>query len=137
MTNDIQVSPYSKNLGKYPLSPIVSDWMREVMGHVALVEELTKKYGSPINLHHLPSFKKNIQNYQEVFSEYGLEGQIYFARKANKSKALVKAALEAGIGVDTASQKELEEAVALGGGHENLVLTAAVCHHEQGTDHYR
>ena len=126
MTNDIQVSPYSKNLGKYPLSPIVSNWMREVMGHVALVEELTQKYGSPINLHHLPSFKKNIQNYQEVFSEYGLEGQIYFARKANKSKALVKAALEAGIGVDTASQKELEEAVALGGGHENLVLTAAV-----------
>jgi len=117
---------YSKAIGDNQLTPITSLWMHSLMTDSEIVEALVEKYGSPINLHHIPSFRINITAYQEVFERFGIDGQIYFARKANKSKSLVKAALEYGIGVDTASYRELEQALTLGGTPENIVLTAAV-----------
>lgn len=119
-------STYIKSIGENQLTPIISPWMHQFMQNSGLIEELVQKYGSPINLHHLPSFKSNIIKYQEVFKNFGIEGQIYFARKANKSKVLVRSAIQSGIGVDTASYKELEQALALKGSGENVVLTAAV-----------
>ena len=117
---------YSENLGEFPLSPIISEWMVSILANRDLLRSLTKEYGSPINIHHLSSFSKNIDDYREVFKSYGLDGRVYFARKANKSKALVKRALESGIGVDTASREELAQAIELGGGYDDLVLTAAI-----------
>lgn len=117
---------YSKAIGNNQLTPITSPWMHNLMASSQIVEELFEIYGSPLNLHHIPSFLKNITAYQKVFSQFGIDGQIYFARKANKSQSLVKAALEFGIGVDTASYKELEQAIALGGTVENIILTAAI-----------
>lgn len=117
---------HMKSGGNYPLTPLTSDWMHTIMADWQMVNELMTKYGSPLNLHHIPSFQSNIRQFQDVFEKFGLDGQIYFARKANKSKSLVKAALDFGIGVDTASYRELEEAIALGGHFENVVLTAAI-----------
>ena len=117
---------YIKASADYPLTPLTSDWMHEIMGNRELLLRLFDEYGSPINIHHLKSFEANIEGYQDVFQKLGLDGQIYFARKANKCKTLVKRALEVGIGVDTASYRELDEAITLGGKGENLVLTAAI-----------
>ncbi|SDM69498.1 Y4yA family PLP-dependent enzyme [Kriegella aquimaris] len=117
---------YFKSTGKNQLTPITSTWMHQFMGNSELVEELVEKYGSPINVHHIPSFHKNIMEYQEVFENFEVNGQIYFARKANKSQILVKSAIEFGIGVDTASYRELEQAISLGGTNDNVVLTAAI-----------
>lgn len=117
---------YSMNLGEFPLEPIVSSWMESIFGNPRLVKTLSGKFGSPMNLHHLSSFSNNIENYRAVFKKYDLNAQIFFARKANKSRSLVKRALDDGIGVDTASYKELGQGIELGGGRDNLVLTAAI-----------
>ncbi|MGP1992938.1 Y4yA family PLP-dependent enzyme [Zobellia laminariae] len=117
---------YSKSLGDIQLTPVTSAWMHEMMNHTEIVENLLETYGSPLNIHHLPSFQKNISDYLEVFKKFEVEGQIYFARKANKSKALVDTALKSGIGVDTASYNELKQAIEIGGTEHNLILTAAV-----------
>lgn len=117
---------YSKAIGNNQLTPITSPWMHNLMRNPELIEELVEKYGSPINVHHTPSFHKNSSAYQKVFERFAIDGQIYFARKANKSKTLVKAALEHGIGIDTASQRELAQTLALGGTKKTIVLTAAI-----------
>ncbi|NNE77661.1 MAG: Y4yA family PLP-dependent enzyme [Pricia sp.] len=100
--------------------------MHRFMQGSELVEKLSKKYSSPFNMLHIPTFQKNIKNYQKVFEKLGIDGQIYFARKANKSLVLVKTALDAGIGVDTASYKELKQAIDFSGTHKSIVLTAAI-----------
>ena len=64
----------------------------------------------------------------EVFKKFGLEGQIYFGRKVNKSKVLLWSAIQCGIGIDTARYKE--KAHSIKGSGENLVLTAAVKNEE-------
>ncbi len=117
---------YIKSKGKYPLTAVTSPWMHDIMDDFVTINELTEAFGSPINLHHIPSFQRNIEAFQQVFDNYDLDGKIYFARKANKSKSLVKAAIDNGIGVDTASFRELRDGIELGGGADNLVLTAAV-----------
>lgn len=117
---------YIKAIGDLQLTPKTSPWMHDVMKNSKLPEKLYETYGSPINFHHLPSFVNNIKSFQKIFDEHGLYGQIYFARKANKSKMLVKEAIDFGIGVDTASYKELKQAIDLGGHSKNLVLTAAI-----------
>lgn len=117
---------YYKGKPKYQLTPKTSDWMHELFNNQSVVKGLVERYGSPINVHHLPSFNNNCEMYKQVFEGYGLKYRIFYARKANKSRGLVKQAFASGIGVDTASFKELEQSLALGGNSENLVLTAAI-----------
>ncbi|SIR32917.1 diaminopimelate decarboxylase [Maribacter ulvicola] len=117
---------YCKGKPKYQLTPKTSGWMHELFNDQAVVKGLVERYGSPINIHHLPSFNQNCENYKQVFESYGLKYRIFYARKANKSKGLVKQAFASSIGVDTASLKELEQSLALGGNAKNLVLTAAI-----------
>ncbi len=122
----IEQKMYYKGKPKNELTPITSNWMHELFSDQAVVRGLVERYGSPINIHHLPSFNQNCESYKQVFESYGLKYRIFYARKANKSKGLVKQAFASGIGVDTASFKELEQSLSLGGNSENLVLTAAI-----------
>ena len=122
---------YTKGNPNAGLTPITSPWMHRIFEDRKIIKELIEKHGSPINLHHLPSLSDKIESFKQLFESHGLRQQIYYARKANKSKSLVKQALEVGIGVDTASLKELEQSLALGGTGKNLVLTSAIKTKEQ------
>lgn len=122
---------YYKGNQNKGLTPITATWMRELLKNGELLNSLTEKYGSPINIHHLPTFKKNIENFQQLFQQENVESQIFYARKANKCKGLVKEALNVGIGVDTASFKELQQSISLGGKTNSLVLTSAIKTKEQ------
>ena len=117
---------YYKGNEKEGLTPITSPWMEELLQNSSLLHSLLENYGSPINIHHLPSFNKNIKKFQQVFKNQKVDAQIFYARKANKCKGLVKEALHKGIGVDTASFKELEQSISLGGKTNSLVLTSSI-----------
>ncbi|MDT7828668.1 Y4yA family PLP-dependent enzyme [Pricia sp. S334] len=108
------------------LTPIISDWMRSIMNDPDLIDGLLAKYGSPINIIHRDSFANNISDFGELFKNLGLTSQIFYARKANKCKAFVAQALRSGIGVDTASERELSQSIAMGATGKDLVLTAAI-----------
>lgn len=117
---------YYKGNPEGGLSPITSKWMHQLFEDQEILQALVEKYGSPINIHHLPTFAQTIASFQDVFQSYGIEHQIFYARKANKCKSLVKQAFASGIGVDTASYNELKQSIALGGNGGNVVLTAAI-----------
>ena len=122
---------YVKGNKENSLTPITSTWIKEILENKSLLDELMSTYGSPINIHHLPSFVNNIKKFKQVFKIKQVDAQLFYARKANKSKGLVKKALETGIGVDTASFKELQQSISLGGKTDTLVLTSAIKTKEQ------
>lgn len=125
----IKEFPQTENIvaEKLPtLRPITSDWMLELADKKHLLAQLAQQHGSPINIHSLNSFAKNLADFKSVFENFGLRNQIFYARKANKSRAFVKHAGELGAGVDTASFRELEESLELGVPAERLVCTAAI-----------
>jgi diaminopimelate decarboxylase len=109
-----------------PLSPVLSDWMPKLMKDKMLLDKLFEVHGSPVNIHYLPAFDKNIQMFRNVFEKHGIPHNLFYAHKANKSKSVVKRAKEKGIGVDTASVRELLQALEAGIKPEHLVVTAAI-----------
>lgn len=117
---------YIKGTIKNGLTPITSSWMTELFQNGPLLKNVLSEYGSPVNIHHLDSFSENVTVFKEAIEQYDIAYQIYYARKANKCVSLVKRAFELGIGVDTASFKELEQCVHLGGTTNNVVLTSAI-----------
>jgi len=100
--------------------------MREVIQNHELLEDLFKKYGSPINLHHPGPFVQNYNAYKGVLDQYNLKHTIFFARKANKCISFAKEAQRHGFGVDTASYRELKQCLEAGCDPKRLVLTAAI-----------
>lgn len=116
-----------KSTNKLPtLSPILSNWMTELIKDKMLLDSLFEAWGSPINIHYLPAFDINVQIFRKVFEKHGIPHQLFYAHKANKSKSVVKRAKENGIGVDTASLMELKQALEAGVKPELLVVTAAI-----------
>jgi diaminopimelate decarboxylase len=109
-----------------PLTPVTAPWMTELFDNRPLLNELFRKYGSPINIHHTGPFAENYERYRQVLENHGLNHTVYFARKANKCRVFVKAANRLGFGVDSASYHELKECLDLGCDPGKLVLTAAV-----------
>ena len=108
------------------LTPITSTWMHNIIEDFKLQDALFNTYGSPLNIHSLPSFEDNITEYQEVLNAYNFKSQLFFARKANKFKNLIEAAVNNGIGVDTASYEELKQCLDLQVESSKLISTAAI-----------
>ncbi|MCB0078916.1 MAG: alanine racemase [Anaerolineales bacterium] len=109
-----------------PLTPLTLPWMHETLDDREQINRLFAQYGSPLNLHHLGPFRQNFADYAALLDDLGLDHLIFFARKANKCRAFAAEAGRLGHGVDTASYRELEQALALGVPPERLVLTAAI-----------
>lgn len=100
--------------------------MSTLQAHPALLDQLIETYRSPLNIHCLKPFASNARDFTSVFEENDSSYALMFARKANKCRAFVKRAGELGLGVDTASHRELEQALRAGVPAPRLVLTAAV-----------
>lgn len=100
--------------------------MLTLQQHPALLDRLIQKYCSPLNILCLEPFESNARDFASVFEETDARYAILFARKANKCRAFVKRAGEMGLGVDTASHRELEQALEAGVPAPRIVLTAAV-----------
>lgn len=109
-----------------PLPPITSQWIHRIADNYDLQKELIDTYESPLNIHHLESFKTNLAEYRSILNAYDFKSKIYYARKANKCSTLASVAFENGFGIDTASYTELRQCLDLNINPQDLVVTAAI-----------
>lgn len=98
--------------------------MTAVLQEKARVKNWVREFGSPLHVVVKEEFFNNVAALQSPIRQRGLQGGLFFARKANKLAFFVEAAKEAGIGVDTASLSELRETAGLGLAPEKIILTA-------------
>ncbi|MGW0334745.1 alanine racemase [Streptomyces sp. NPDC003011] len=89
----------------------------------ALLHELSHGLGGPYHVLFPERFDANSAAFREAFAEAGVDGRVYYAKKANKAATFVERAAVAGLGVDVASHGELREALAAGVRGTDLVLT--------------
>lgn len=108
------------------LTPCLHPWVRSLLKDATMHRHLASNFGSPLNLHHTDPFIENYRAYAELIESFSLSHQIFYARKANKCQAFVKAAKSHGFGVDTASFEELNQCISMGFDPARLVLTAAI-----------
>jgi diaminopimelate decarboxylase len=112
--------------GLPPLTARLEPWQLGLLSDPDRAVSLIDAFGSPLNLHHVEPFERNVEALRNVAHSRGVQLEILFARKANKALCYVEQARSIGIGIDTASQNELAQALALGIRPDRLVSTAAV-----------
>lgn len=82
--------------------------------HADTLAELTEGLGSPLHIVLPQVFADNARQLQAVFTEWGLDNTLLFAKKANKAPCFAKACATLGLGVDVASSAELAKTLAAG-----------------------
>lgn len=106
------------------LPPLLDDEFEQILrGNPNLLRQWVQEFGSPLHILWPERLKRNAQAFQAVARRQKVELDIFYGAKVNKSQALVRAAVEAGIGVDVSSPYELADALRAGLEPRRLVAT--------------
>ncbi|MFE4212802.1 Y4yA family PLP-dependent enzyme [Streptomyces sp. NPDC056844] len=109
--------------GSWPCLPVRRDAATEAVVASGLLPELAHAFGGPFHFLLPEAFTDNLRAMRGALTEAGVNGFVYFAKKANKSAVFVERAAAHGGGVDVASTAELREALGHGVRGEHLVVT--------------
>lgn len=85
--------------------------------------ELSHALGGPFHLLLPDRFDTNTAAFRAALAEAGVEGQVYYAKKANKAAVWIERCAVSGTGVDVASAGELRDALGHGVRGEHIVVT--------------
>ncbi|MGW7573461.1 Y4yA family PLP-dependent enzyme [Streptomyces sp. NPDC054765] len=88
-----------------------------------LLHELSYAFGGPFHFLLPQRFDANLAAFRTALSDAGVEGRVYYAKKANKAAVWMERCAARQAGVDVASAGELREALGHGVRGENLVVT--------------
>ncbi|MFD3553488.1 Y4yA family PLP-dependent enzyme [Streptomyces goshikiensis] len=106
-----------------PTLPVLPDAACEQVLASGLLPELAYAFGGPFHFLLPDAFDTNLRAMQDALASAGVDGFVYFAKKANKAAVFVERAAAGGAGVDVASVAELREALGHGVRGEHLVVT--------------
>ncbi|WP_197672096.1 hypothetical protein [Alloactinosynnema sp. L-07] len=84
---------------------------------------MVRALGSPLNVVLPRQIVDNVAEYRRVYAKHHLSGGVYFAHKANRSSAFIRALSAEGTGVDVASLAELQHVLASGIPGERIIAT--------------
>ena len=112
--------------GVVPLTGRLEPWHESVMGRPDLIAGWVEEHGSPVNLLEGSAMERNAAELRAAAAAHGIDLGIHFARKANKALTFVDEAIRLGLGLDLASEPELEQALDRGADPGVMVMTAAI-----------
>jgi diaminopimelate decarboxylase len=95
------------------LIPRIHPLVRSLLSRARLTEVVTR-YGTPLHVVFPQVFAENVETFRRTLAGYPLRSRLFYAHKANQSRALAVAALTSSIGIDVASAGELGHALACG-----------------------
>lgn len=107
----------------WPTLPVLPDPVTDAVLASGLIEELAYAFGGPFHFLLPDAFDTNLQGMRAALDEAGVDGFVYFAKKANKAAVWIERCAATNAGVDVASVGELREALGHGVRGENLVVT--------------
>ncbi len=108
-----------------PLTARTEPWMEVALAQPDECADLIARWGSPLNLHDFTALARNANELKRVAASHGTAFAIFLARKANKTRGLVREARDLGLGLDVASRRELQQALDDGLPGDRLVFSAA------------
>ncbi|MFD8749476.1 Y4yA family PLP-dependent enzyme [Kitasatospora sp. NPDC059577] len=103
--------------------PAHPDPLAERIHASGLLRELVHGLGGGFHYLLPERFDTNLAAFRTALADAGVDGAVYFAKKANKAAAFVERCAHTGAGVDVASPGELREALGHGVRGEDLVVT--------------
>jgi len=96
------------------LSPILGPEIDRLIRCPETLFDLARTYGSPLHIVFPEVLKANVEAFRAVLHRHEISHEIFYGAKVNKSPSLVRAAVEANIGVDVSSVYEMRDALRAG-----------------------
>ncbi|MGN9811360.1 Y4yA family PLP-dependent enzyme [Micromonospora sp. BQ11] len=96
------------------LRPRVDGRLRDLLAQPALLHDLVRALGSPLNVVLPDRIADNVTAFRGVHRRHHLRGEVFFAHKANRSSALLRRLAATPAGIDVASVGELQHALGAG-----------------------
>ncbi|MFD9655476.1 Y4yA family PLP-dependent enzyme [Streptomyces mirabilis] len=96
------------------LEPRLGKELYSLLESPGLLHTLTDALGSPLNVVVPDQLAANVEQFRSVYGRHHLSGQVFLARKANQSSALLRRLAATDAGVDVASLAELQHALGAG-----------------------
>ncbi|MFI5782768.1 Y4yA family PLP-dependent enzyme [Nocardia sp. NPDC051570] len=98
-------------------------WERRLLDDPNLLSDIAFAVGGPFHVMYPARVGQNIREFRAVFARAGVEGAVFYGKKANKAACVVRACAEHGAGVDVASTAELSSALAHGIRGDEIMVT--------------
>lgn len=106
-----------------PMPAHRDEWEDRLLEDPDLLRDIAFAIGGPFHVMYPERVGRNIDGFRAVFERAGVDGAIFYGKKANKAPCVVRACADHGAGVDVASVGELVAALAQGVRGEDLVVT--------------
>lgn len=106
-----------------PLPAVDTPWAAQVRADPHLLADIADAVGGPFHVVDPAQFAANLAAFADASASAGVDGSVYFGKKANKASCWPRVCAEAGAGVDVASAPELIHALANGVRGEDMVVT--------------
>lgn len=106
-----------------PVPALLDEWERRALDDPNLLGDIAFAVGGPFHIMYPPLVGRHIDGFRAVFEQAGIDGVVYYGKKANKSPAVARACAENGAGVDVSSTGELTAALAQGVRGDELMVT--------------
>lgn len=104
------------------LVPLIDPFVHDFLKPQSLFR-LVDDHESPVHFIFPQKLQANVLDFRGVLRKKNISAKIFFACKANKSAAFIKAALRADIGVEVSSIYELRAALSYGIQGSNIILS--------------
>ncbi|WP_309234595.1 hypothetical protein [Nocardia sp. XZ_19_385] len=114
---------HSPSITALPLPAHRDAWEQRVLDDQHLLDDIAFAVGGPFHLMYPQRIARNIQGFRDVFVDAGVDGAIYYGKKANKAGCVARACAENGTGIDVSSVGELAAALAQGVRGNELMVT--------------
>ncbi|MGV9612057.1 Y4yA family PLP-dependent enzyme [Nocardia xishanensis] len=106
-----------------PMPAHTDEWERRVLADPDLLADIAFAIGGPFHLMYPARVAHNIREFREAFARAGVDGVVYYGKKANKAACVARACAENGAGIDVSSVGELTAALAAGVRGGELMVT--------------
>lgn len=108
-----------------PLPALQSDWAVRAQADPFLLADIARAVRGPFHVIEPGRFGGNLAAFKDALRAAGVDGQIYYGKKANKAGAWLSECVRYDGGIDIASEPELIHALAHGVRGEDIVVTGA------------
>lgn len=96
------------------LAPRCGDFTRRLLAAPATARSLVASLGSPLNVVFPTEVVRNATAFHQTFEHYGIDGQVFFTTKPNRSTAILREVAASDLGVDVSSAGSLTSALGAG-----------------------
>lgn len=100
-----------------------AEWSQRLRDDPRLLADMSRSAGGPFHVLYPAGFADNVRSFQNAMLTAGVDGRVFYGKKANKSGCWLTGCVDAGAGVDVASAPELVHALASGLRGDDLIIT--------------